>query len=59
MECPDIGPFPVATILGIINDGDVRQAVCPGLWHIVSTAMHLWIDFHDRRTHAFLHATVW
>ena len=24
------GPFPVATILGIINDGDVRQAVCPG-----------------------------
>ena len=30
MECPDIGPCPVATILGIIDDGDVRQAVRPG-----------------------------
>ena len=30
MECPDIGPFPVATISGIIDDGDVRQAVRPG-----------------------------
>jgi hypothetical protein len=42
MEFPDIGPCRVATILGIIDDGDVRQAVCPGklrnnpavpLWH--------------------------
>ena len=30
MECPGIGPCPVATILGIIDDGDVRQAVRPG-----------------------------
>ena len=30
MECLDIGPCPVATILGIIDDGDVRQAVRPG-----------------------------